>query len=79
MKCATLMKPIAHRSARASPRTALGLQTEGFVRKIRDSRAYIASATHLGRRLGTAQSASILGDLKATRKNQSCHKVVIGN
>jgi len=34
---------------------------------------------HLGRRTGTAKSASVLGDLKDTRKRQSCHKLVIGN
>jgi len=31
-----------------------------------------------GMRMGTAQRAS-LGDLKATRKHQFCHKLVIGN
>lgn len=36
------------------------------------------SATHLGRRMRTAQSASALGGLIATRKHQSCLKLVIG-
>jgi len=34
--------------------------------------------THLGRRMGTAQSASTLGDLKIARKWHSCHKLVNG-
>jgi len=36
-------------------------------------------AIHLGRRMMTAQSASTLGDLSATRKRQSRHKLIIGN
>jgi len=37
---------------------------------------HVAPATHLGRQMGTAHSASTLGDLKTTR--QSRHKLVIG-
>jgi len=37
------------------------------------------TAAHLGRRLGTAQSASTMGELKATCKRRCCHKLVIGN
>ena len=33
----------------------------------------------MGRWMRTAESASVLGDLKATRKMLSCHKLVIGN
>jgi len=34
--------------------------------------------TQLRRRMGTTQSVSTLGDLKATRKCQSCHKLLTG-
>jgi len=40
---------------------------------------YAVPATHLGRRMGTASSASTLGDLKATRKRQSSRSLVIWN
>jgi len=41
--------------------------------------SYVAPAKHLGRRMGTAQSASTLGDLRATHKRQFRHKLGIGN
>jgi len=34
---------------------------------------------HLGKRKRTSKSFSSLGELKATRKRQSCHKLAIGN
>ena len=40
---------------------------------------HVASATHLGRRMGTAQSASTMGDLRATHKRQFRHRVMSGN
>jgi len=39
----------------------------------------ILPPTHLRRRMGTAQSVSTLGDLEATRKRWSRHKLVIEN
>jgi len=37
-------------------------------------RPHVAPATHLKRRMGTAQSTSSLGNLKATRKRHSCQQ-----
>jgi len=88
ISCAKLIKTIARRSSRTWPGTAFGLKAERPVRKIRDQytlsviywwRHNVALATHLGRRIGTAQSASTLGNLKATRQRQSYHNLVIGN
>jgi len=42
-------------------------------------RRHVAPAVHLETQMETAQSASTLGDLEATRKRQSCHKLVSGN
>jgi len=40
---------------------------------------YVAPATYLEIRMGSALSASTLVDMKDTRKRQSCHKLAIGN
>jgi len=38
-----------------------------------------AAITHLGSEEDTTESASTLGDFKPTRKQQSCHKIMVGN
>jgi len=40
---------------------------------------HFAPTMHLGKRMDTAQSASTLGDLKATRKRPSSHMLITGN
>lgn len=76
MKCAQPLKPIAHRSSRAWPKTAPGFRQrvpfEIFATVSLSAthkwRPHFVPATHLGRRTGAAQSASTLRDLKNTRK-----------
>ena len=50
-----------------------------FSTSYQQAEAPICTHSHLGWGMGTAQSASTLGDLRVTRKWQSYHKLGIGN
>jgi len=85
MKHAKHNENVAHRSSQGRPRTARGLWAEGPILKIRDGflhHVHQLSTMELyiweGERGQRRSSASALGDSKATRERQSCHRLVTG-